>query len=693
MPMSDDHNLAARSPVGTAIDGLFKSLPVAGPDWRLYGLLKALPVAIYVTDVEGRVIFYNEAAVTFSGRRPAMASDAWCRALRLFTEDGAPLSYPASPMARALSEDRGIRGVATLVERPDGTRVPFVPYATPLHDGSGHVCGAVNLLLDISEQKRAEETLQRFNEALEQRVSERTHELTEAFRKLQDSENRFRLLVEGVTDYAIYMLDLDGIVTNWNSGAERIKGYRADEILGRHFRTFYTEGDRRAGAPERALATAARDGRFEIEAWRVRKGGERFWAGVVLDAIHDSSGRLIGFAKITRDLTERRAMEEQLRQAQKMEAVGQLTGGIAHDFNNLLGAIVPSLELARLHVRDATALKFIDGAARAADRGAKLTHQLLAFSRRQDLLIGTVDVSALVRELGEMLPRTIGPTMTIRTALPPAPLYAMTDHSQLEAALLNLAINARDAMPLAGGSLTISAAPAEPADVRRIGLPETGSYVLIALADTGSGMTDEVRDRAFDPFFTTKPVGQGTGLGLSMVYGFTRQSGGLATIESAPGRGTTIRLYLPMAEASAVPAGEAGDVATLDAGAPARVLVLDDDEGVRSATSAMLRGFGHEVVELESGEAALALLEHDAGFDLMMVDLLMPTMHGAVFSVRARARAPGVPVLFMTGYDDTQWLGNATSEVVLKKPFRRAELAARLRGMLGPSTAPARASG
>jgi PAS domain S-box-containing protein len=636
-------------------------------------LLEALPVAIYTTDAAGRITFYNQAAVEFSGRRPRLGSDKWCVTWRLYRLDGTPLPHDQCPMAVALREGRAIRGVEAIAERPDGSRVPFMPYPTPLRDAAGNVVGAVNVLIDISNRRQFEETLER-------RVEERTKALHETVHDLQDSEQRFRLLVEGVTDYAIYMLDPTGIVTNWNTGAERIKGYRADEILGQNFARFYTEEDRRAGRPEEALATAAAEGRFETEAWRVRKTGERFWAGIVLDAIRGTDGQLVGFAKITRDLTERRAIEEQLRQAQKMEAVGQLTGGIAHDFNNLLGAIVPSLEMARLRIEDPVTLRYIDGAARAAERGAKLTHQLLAFSRKQELQMGAVDVNALVQELGEMLPRTLGPTVQLTSGLDSQSPLALTDINQLEAALLNLAINARDAMPT-GGTLRITTARAGAGEAQRVGLNPALDYVTIAIADTGSGMTDEVRERAFEPFYTTKGLGKGTGLGLSMVYGFAKQSGGIATIESALGRGSVVRLYLPVAPA--LPAGDASEEGSLDAGPPSRVLVVDDDDEVRAAAVAMVSHLGHEAVAAASGADALKLLAHDRGFDVMIVDLVMPSMHGTEFATAARALLPQLPVIFMTGYSEVQRIGRAPYDQLLKKPFRRAELAERLRHALG----------
>ncbi|MGH7058125.1 MAG: PAS domain S-box protein, partial [Acetobacteraceae bacterium] len=368
-------------------------------DWRFRQLLEALPAAVYTTDAEGRLTFYNQAAVEFSGRRPELGSDRWCVSWRLYRPDGTFLPHDECPMAIALKEDRPIRGVEAVLERPDGTRIHFIPFPTPLYDASGALIGAVNMLVDISEQKSAEEVQQRLNEILERRVEQRTREISETLARLRISEERFRLLVQGVTDYAIFMLDPDGHVTNWNLGAERIHGYAADEIIGRHFSQFYTDEDRRNDRPAAALDTARRTGSFDFEGWRVRRDGRMFWASVIIDAIRDEVGRLVGFAKITRDLTERRAADEQLRQAQKMEAVGQLTGGVAHDFNNLLTAIIGNLEmLATVLPEHGSGRRYADAALRAALRGSRLTQQLLAFSRRQEVRPQIVSVNEVLRE-------------------------------------------------------------------------------------------------------------------------------------------------------------------------------------------------------------------------------------------------------------------------------------------------------
>jgi PAS domain S-box-containing protein len=655
------------------------------PPWHFRDFIDALPAAIYATDAAGRITSYNQAAVEFSGRTPEIGSDRWCVSWRLYWPDGRPMAHGECPMARTLKQDRPIRGGEAIAERPDGTRIPFMAYPTPLHDASGRLVGAVNMLVDLTTAKEVEDARNQLNDTLEQRVGERTQQLTEAITRLRDSERRFRLFVDGVTDYAIYMLNTDGVITNWNAGAERVKGYRAEEIIGQHFSVFYTPKDREDGLPKRALMTAAQDGRFEAEGWRIRKDGSRFWANVVVDAVHDDTGDLIGFAKITRDMTERRAVEEQLRQSQKMEAVGQLTNGVAHDFNNLLATIIPNLELAQPNIKDQCALKYLENAMRAAERGAQLTNQLLAFSRRHEVLTEPVDVNQVVSEACEMLPRTIGPTIEIETALTADAWWALTEPGQLELAILNLAINARDAMP-AGGKLRITTRNIVRRSSRSFPPLDPGDYVTISVADTGGGMTEEVRTRAFEPFFTTKEVHKGTGLGLSMVYGVAKQSGGTVTIDSEIGCGTTIQIYLPRAPQRASDADEPSERNELDAGPPSRILVVDDNSAVRTITAIMLRTLGHDAIEAAGGQDALDLLEQDRQFDLLIVDLAMPNMHGDEFAARAGELISDVPILFVTGYAEPGRVRPRPEGEILKKPFRRVQLAGKLRYVLGVAT-------
>jgi PAS domain S-box-containing protein len=677
---------AGTADAGFSCDAGARSLPFASEEYSR-DLLEALPVAIYTTDAAGRITFYNRAAAELAGREPILGTDRWCVTWRLYNRDGSPLPHEQCPMAVALKENRPVRGAEAIAERPDGTRVAFMPYPTPLRDAAGRLIGAVNLLVDITDRKRIEEELRRFSERLEEKVAERTKELSDVVTQLRQSERRFRLLVESVTDYAIFMLDPDGFITNWNAGAERIKGYSGSEIIGKHFSVFYPEEDRKAGRPDRALLGARHTGRFEGEGWRLRKDGTRFWANAIIDAIHDESGALIGFAKVTRDLTERREMEEQLRHALKMEAIGQLTGGVAHDFNNLLTAVMANIDFISAEAEKPSQIyedrvkRHAEAAMRAANRGAMLTHQLLAFARKQTLAPKPTSLNDLVTGMSDMLRRTLGGTVRVELGLANGLWATLVDPNQIESALLNLAINARDAMP-DGGVLFIETAN------RRMGFMnhrqglEPGDYVVVAVTDTGSGMTEEIRAKAFDPFFTTKDVGKGSGLGLSQVYGIARQSGGIAEIESVVGRGTTVRIYLPRARQAADSSRSPGKVsATHPDLSGVCVLVVDDDDSVRDVVVEALGEAGCAVNAVSSGRAALEALRADR-FDLAVIDFAMPGLNGADTAVLVRAQRPDLPILFITGRADLPVLQSVGNSAVLQKPFVASDLFAKLRSVL-----------
>jgi len=493
--------------------------------------------------------------------------------------------------------------------------------------------------------------------------------------------DRYRLLVDAIADYAIYMLDPRGNVVSWNPGAQRFKGYTADEIIGRHFSNFYTPEDRADGLPVRALRLAAEEGRFENEGWRVRKDGSRFWAHVIIDPIRSEDGGIIGFAKVTRDLTERREAalaltqaKEELVQSQKMEAIGRLTGGVAHDFNNLLMAVTGSLELLRKRVPNEPQIhSLIDNAMQGAQRGASLTQRMLAFARRQELRPDLVDVGTLVEGMHDLLSRSLGPTIQLRFDFAPGLPPVLIDSNQLELALLNVAVNARDAMPH-GGTISLGATLEELG--AHAGVP-AGTYVSIALGDTGTGMDTDTLAHATEPFFTTKGIGKGTGLGLAMVRGLIEQSGGSVVIDSTLGKGTVVSLRLP-AQAPAADTGEPRAVAEPPANdnagaANLRILVVDDDFLVAMNTSAMLEDLGHRVVEVHSGALALDALDRDGPFDLMITDQAMPQMTGTALIVAARQRAPDLPVVLATGYAELP-PGADQSIPRLAKPFFQNDL-------------------
>ena len=492
-----------------------------------------------------------------------------------------------------------------------------------------------------------------------------------------DSADLFRLLVNAVTDYALYMLDTTGRVVSWNAGAQRFKGYTADEIIGHHFSRFYTEEDVRAGLPTQVLETAAREGRFEAEGWRRRKDGTRFWAHVVIDPIRDPSGRLLGFAKITRDLTERRENErrlvearEALFQSQKMEAIGQLTGGMAHDFNNLLTAIIGSLELVQRRLDEPRDRTLVANALQAAQRGATLTQRMLAFARRQELEAEPTDIRTLVSGMADLLDRSLGSGIHIVIRFTPAIGPVMLDRNQLEMALLNLAVNARDAMPN-GGELVLEAREDTLGPGNAFALP-AGRYAVLSVIDQGEGMDEATLKRATEPFYTTKGVGKGTGLGLSMVQGLAEQLGGRLQLQSTPGKGTTASLWLPvMARPSAAapepPAPEPPpEVAALS------ILAVDDDALVLTNTAAMLEDRGHRVTVAYSGNEALELLKRET-FELLITDQGMPGMTGAELIERVQRDYPGLPIVLATGYAELP-PGLAVNVPRISKPFRQEQL-------------------
>jgi PAS domain S-box-containing protein len=380
------------------------------------------------------------------------------------------------------------------------------------------------------------------------------------------------------------------------------------------------------------------------------------------------------FELVAEDVTEQRVLEQQLRQAQKMEIVGQLTGGLAHDFNNLLTAIIGNLELLAPRVaRDPMSAKHVASAQRAADSGAKLTEQLLAFSRRQHLQPQVVDLNAVIAGMRDLLARTIGTTIQVRTVLAPDLWPALVDPTQTEIAILNLAINARDAMPL-GGTLTIESKnlPANSNSIPR----EIGDRdcICISVRDSGTGMTEEVLRSAIEPFFTTKEVGKGSGLGLSQVYGLARQSDGSLQLESRLGAGTSVHLFLPRAAMPADGFAIRSDHSKSTASS-GRILVVDDDAGVREITVQMLRQGGYRVTEVDSGQAALDALARGEIYDLVVIDVAMPTLNGIETVKRARERWPGLNVLYVTGFAETggaEW--HTGDDPLIKKPFRLTDL-------------------
>ena len=652
--------------------------------------LDALPVAIYTTDAAGRITYYNQAAVDLVGRRPVLGEDQWCVTWRLYWPDGTPMPHDQCPMAVALRENRAVRGVLATLERPDGQRVPFICYPTPLRDASGALVGAVNMLVDVAERTEAAKA------------------------------RAYLAAIVNSSDDAIISKNLDGIVTSWNRGAQETFGYRADEMIGRPISVLFPP--ERLTEEDMIVSRLRRGERVEhFETVRLHKDGHELDIALTISPIRDTTGRIIGASKIARDITDRKRAEAALRelnetlemrvvertsdlvaatdrlraemedrkraetallQAQKMESVGQLAAGVAHDFNNLLTSIFGNLDLLDQQIANERQRKLIQAAVRSAVRGAKLTEQMLAFSRKQHLAAKSVDVNGLVSGIEDMLRRAIGGTIEVTTALAPDLWPALVDPHQLELAILNLTINARDAMPF-GGRLSLETRVIKVSELDRSADMAPGDYVVVAVADTGKGMSEEVLARACEPFFTTKEVGEGTGLGLAQVYGFARQSGGGIKIKSALSEGTTVEIWLPRSLAPAEVASATGQAPAGGIDGMRTVLVVDDQEEVREVTAAQLESLGYRVVQAASGHTALDLVGNGGGLDLLIVDYAMPGMSGIEVARAVADKCPDLPVIVATGYVDTSRFDKqAPQALMMKKPYRITELAKAVEHML-----------
>lgn len=512
----------------------------------------------------------------------------------------------------------------------------------------------------------------------------------EASAALRESDRQFRSLVSGVTDYALYMLNPGGTVASWNSGAERIKGYTAEEIIGRHFSEFYTAEDRKSGAPNRALSIAAATGRFEAEAWRVRKDGSLFWANVVIDAIHDETGNLIGFAKITRDITERRNSQEalerahqQLAQAQKMEALGQLTGGVAHDFNNLLMVVSGQAQALMRRLTDQKNIRSLEAILMAASRGEALTRQLLTFARRQPQNPRTVNLSQTVAAFRDVLSSSARGKIDLQIEVSPDAWPVSIDIPEFELALVNLVVNSRDAMP-DGGAIKLTGNNVTLRGTETVEGTK-GEFVALTVSDTGTGIPPELLTRIFEPFFTTKTAGKGTGLGLSQAYGFAHQSGGTIAVASKLGQGTQVTIYLPRSHAP-VAVVVSAEATTQSAGRGETILVVEDNPDVKSVAVTLLEQLNYRTVAVDNAKSALNLLATGTPIDLVFTDVMLPgDLDGVALAQAISKKHPRVPVLLTSGY--AKALAARHGLPILRKPYQLSALAEAIRSSLDPRPA------
>ncbi len=613
---------------------------------------------VLVLDLEGRIVLINEACQVLTGREQSEVRGRQIWDCLVPPEEAAAMKDSVAELLRGHAV--GAQSCSLIDRRGDRRRVSWSH--TLLRDFAGEpqllICTGADLSLETAARADAEER-----------------------------QARLQAILESAVD-AIITINDGGVIESLNPAAEQLFGYPVAEMIGHNISLLMPEPDRSAhdGYIRRYLDTGERriigTGR---EVTARRKDGSTFPASLSVSEVVFDGRRL--FTGIIHDNSARRAAEEQLHHAQKMEAVGQLTGGIAHDFNNLLTVVIGNLEMLETRVTDDKSRSLVRQAEEAAELGAELIDRLLTFARRRSLEPQSLDLNELILGLDDILRRALGEAIDLSIVLSPGLWQLRSDPGQLENAILNLCLNARDALG-DGGRVTIETANADVDGAAMAGDPEVspGSYVRLSVSDSGPGMVPEVRARAFEPFFTTKEPGVGTGLGLSMVYGFARQSGGFATIRSETGQGTTVSLFLPRWEgtlAEAAPVGSEGEGAE---GQGETVLVVEDDDRVREITAQRLRTLGYRVREAGNGQAALEALEEHDGIELLFTDIVMPGgMSGRELAVAVRKRHPGVKVLYTSGYAAeaaAQRGALGPGEALLAKPYRTAELAVQLRRIL-----------
>jgi PAS domain S-box-containing protein len=716
--------------------------------------------AIFMLDAAGNITTWNPGAERIKGYK---AEEVIGQHFSLFytpadIDNGKPPRELRIATTEGFFEEEGVR------VRKDGSLFWAAVSITPLYNHGPDPIGFVKVTRDITDRKKMQEAL-------------------------RASEDRFHLLVDGVTDYAILMLDPQGVILTWNRGAENIDGYAAEEIVGRHYSCLFTPELIAEGKPGQELKQAAAEGKVDVDGWRVRKNGARFWVNGTLAALYDENRVVRGFAKITRDLTakrrndellqsvlnhtldaiisideggdismmnragevlfgcsdsdvvgqnvsvlipaffgeergkeaqglrkdgstfpidlavtefqldgrrsfvgivrdisEKKKLEAQLHQSQKMEAFGQLAGGVAHDFNNLLTVIsgYSDLLLKKL-TPDDPKKKMADQIHLAGERATALTRQLLAFSRQQVLEPKILDLNVIVTDIEKMLHRLIGEDVQFTIVLAPAISSVKADPGQIEQVIINLAVNARDAMPQ-GGKLTIETKDAQLDESYARTHPEakSGQFVMVAISDTGCGMTPEVKARIFEPFFTTKSVGQGTGLGLAVVHGIVKQSGGNIDVYSEVGVGTTFRIYLPtVGRQSAAVTGNGPEAPSQGS---ETILLVEDEDSVRELATFILTECGYRVMTAPEGLAALQLMATcREKIDLLVTDVVMPQMGGRKLAEILLAEHPELKVLFMSGYTDDAVVRHGVLQAdvdFLQKPFTPNSLARKVRDVL-----------
>jgi PAS domain S-box-containing protein len=619
-------------------------------------LFNILTEGVLVTDAEGRITDWNRGAERMFGytREEALGRSP------VFFHDPALGSTIERTIMDALKRDGSWSGEIRF-RRKDGSAGVAETAVVAQYDEEGRRAAHFGVNREVTARVAAEEQV------------------------------RFQAQLLDSVGQAVIATDLEGRILYWNRFASSLYGWSAEEVMGRQVYEVisrHTTPPEARKAAERIAADESWMGEYELK----RRDGTTFPASVVISPIHDQAGTLVGKVGLSYDLTPRKELEEQLRHAQKMEAVGRLAGGVAHDFNNLLTAIRGNVEMALLELTQSSPLRTeLEQVLQAAETAASLTQQLLTFSRRQAHAPRVVELNHLVDNNVRLLQRLLGSAIEIVTSLDPDLWPVRVDPGQVDQLLMNLAVNARDAMPQ-GGVLRVTTHNHEVSSGRATTHGVTpGRYVALTVSDTGTGMDDATRARIFEPFFTTKELGQGTGLGLSTVYGIVQQSGGFIDVESAPGEGSTFRILLPhveQTEAAAAPE----EAQPAPSGGGETVLLVDDQTPVRILTLRLLQRLGYRVIEARDGVEALEVAaRYPSVIHLLLTDLTMPRMGGRELALRLAEQRPGTRVLFMSGYADGGALPDRLGSLAtafIAKPFTLQLLASTIRTLLDGARTP-----
>ena len=662
-PSSDHKQPAPSLPAKTMAEVLLSS-----------DLLETLPDATIAVDREGTMVQVNAQAQELFGydrdeligqKVEMLVPENYRRQHHRHREN-----FAQTPKTRRMGADLDLYG-----RRRNGSEFPVEVSLSPVATESGMF--VLSAIRDISDRKRIAEELRRANEELHRRTAE----------QLGEYRSRLALIIDS-SDDAIIGKNLDGTITSWNKGAERIYGYAPEEVIGKHI-SLLVPSDRPDEIPEILQKIARGESTEHFESVRVTKDGRQLDVSISVSPLRDAKGDIIGASAIARDITAQKRAESQLHQSQKMEAIGRLAGGVAHDFNNILGIINACTEFLRDRIDPAGEPSlYIENIQKATERGSSLTRQLLAFSRTPVIQPRILDLNERLKDISKLLRPLMGDDVEVLIVSRSPSAVVEADPGQLDQILVNLAVNARDAMPRGGKFiLETRAEKFDEAFAEQHQAMAAGKYVLLAVSDTGSGMDEATASRIFEPFFTTKEMGKGTGLGLATVYGIVKQSAGHILVYSEPGHGTTFKIYLPSADHK-IGLGSKSEVETV---APKRqgttILLVEDDEIMRSLTRQLLEEHGYTVIEADDGKSALERVEsHPGPIDLLLTDVVMRRMSGPELVERLSVSRPNLKVVFMSGYT-----GELIAErevlkrgiTLLEKPFSRTALLNTIHTTLG----------